>query len=318
MVDFDLNIDPTKVKEKLISSIKATVEKQQTTGALVFFDGQNDSFVNAKLAIEALGLDSVKLIIIIDIPESKRKEISFQATELLNIPLEKIIIFDIEEIVSQFEAFEAIPKLLGVYRDPRIVTRYKPNVVGLLLRSEHVHKMFEEKTLLMMGKSKSEREEFLQKAIAHNKLRKRMETLLTFLIAERESLTVINQTNKTEWLTGLVTWFGYGHAADIMPLADLYRTQTLQLAESLGIPKEVRELLFTDIIPGIDDEYQYFFELDSFAVDQILVRLDGGLSADKISEELDLDLEKVERVQNFYEVSKFQRTLPFIPKVHDL
>ena len=121
-------------------------------------------------------------------------------------------------------------------------------------------------------------------------------------------------------MTGLFTTFGYGHAADIMPLGDLYRTQVLQLAEDLDVPKEIRDLAYTDIIPGVQNKYKYFFDLESIDVDKILVRLNAGLSPMQVCAELHIDIEKIDHVNHFFQVSKIQiksrRLLLVLPTLH--
>jgi NAD+ synthase len=178
-----------------------------------------------------------------------------------------------------------------------------------------VRKIIEEKTYTLVGQSISDRDKFFQHIIAQSKVKKRLKILLAFLIAERENFLLCNKTNKTEWLTGLFTSFGYGHASDIMPLGDLYRTQVLQLAEYLNVPKDIRDLAYTDIMPGVQNKYQYFFEIESDDVDRVLVRLITRWKHDKIAEDLGLPPDKIERIDHFYQISKIQRHLPIIPKI---
>ena len=110
---------------------------------------------------------------------------------------------------------------------------HQHNISHLLLQTNIVRNIVSKKTYAHVGKSSSDQEKFFQKLIARNKVRKRLKTLLAYFIAERDNLLLVSKTNKTEWFTGLITPFGYGHAADIMPLGDLYRTQVLQLAETV-------------------------------------------------------------------------------------
>ncbi len=308
----NLVIEPTEVKEKIITNIKETMTKRESNGLLVVFSGQLDSFTTAILAIEARGLEGVKLIIISDVPKLRRAEISSIATKMLAIKNEKIISFNINKISKQFDAVEnLLPEIGG----GGIPISHQHNINHLLLQTDLVRKIVEQKTFTYVGKSKSDQEKFFQQIIAQNKVRKRLKIILAYLIAERENLLLVSKTNKTEWLTGLFTTFGYGHAADIMPLGDLYRTQVLQLAQYLNVPKEIRDRAYTDIIPGVQNKYQYFFELESDAVDNILIRIQASWQLRKISDELEISLEKIERVNHFYQVSNFQRNLPIIPKI---
>ena len=311
LASFNLEIDPTEVKEIIIGSIGEAMTNRENNGVLVIFSGQLDSFTAVKLAIEAVGLEFVNLIIISDVSKSRRKEITSIATKMLAIPRDNIVSFNINDISKQFETAKGlIPEIEGV-----IPVSRQHNINHLLLRTDVVRKIVEEKTYSHIGKSESKREEFFRHIIAASKVRKRLKTLLAYQIAERENLLLVSKTNKTEYFTGLFTSFGYGHASDIMPLGDLYRTQVLQLAEYLGIPKEIRDLAYTDIMPGVSNKYQYFFELESSDVDKILLRIQAGWELSKISEDLEIELEKIDRVNHFYQVSNFQRRIPIIPKI---
>ncbi len=311
LANFDLTIDPRAVKEQIVSFIKKTLEEREGSGLLVIFSGQNDSYTTVQLAIEAVGIDSVKIVILSDVSKSRRQEISSNATKLLKISSENIISFDIRKISKQFDTVEGlIPELVGV-----VPISQQHNISHLLLRTNLVKKIVGEKTYVQVGKSTSDREKFFQQVIARNKVRKRLKILLAYLIVERENYLLVSKTNKTEWLAGLFTPFGYGHAADVMPLGDLYRTQVLQLAEYLDVPKEIRDLAYTDILPGVQNKYQYFFDLESIDVDRILVRLNAGLPPMKVCAELHLDIEKIDHVNHFFQVSKIQRKVPLIPKI---
>ncbi|UCE15019.1 MAG: NAD(+) synthase [Candidatus Heimdallarchaeota archaeon] len=313
MTSFNLEINPPEVKKIITSSLKKTISKREANGSLVIFSGQLDSFTSAKLSLEAVGLESTKLIVISDVSKSRRKEIAAIASRVLGIHKKNIISFNINKISKQFDSVEGlIPEI-----ETSVPIARQHNINHLLLRTDFVRKIMEEKTYTHVGKSESEREKFFQRIIAQSKVRKRLKILLAYLIAERENLLLVSKTNKTEYLAGLFTSFGYGHASDVMPLGDLYRTQVLQLAEHLEVPKEICDLAYTDILPGVQNKYQYFFELESSDVDQILVRLVAGLELNQIAKDLNLSQEKVDRVDHFYQVSKFQRHIPVIPKLSD-
>ncbi|MFX0064720.1 MAG: hypothetical protein ACFFC7_21310 [Candidatus Hermodarchaeota archaeon] len=318
MVALDLNIDPVSVKDKIISFIKKTTQERESSGVLVTFSGQNESFVVARLSIEALGMDCVKLAVIRDIPEDKRQEISSSAKKILDVPDDRIISFDIAKIARQFKFDLVRDELRSRRLEDALEASLVPRLYNLgrfLLQAHIAQNIVEEKTFSLVGEATSERGKFIHELIAHRKMRKRLKMVLALLIAETDNLILINETNKTQWFTGLFTTFGYGHVAEIMPLGDLYRTQVLQLGEYLDLPKEIRDLAYDDLMPGVKNSYRYFFELESDDLDRILVRLQANWSPTKISEELGIDLNLVERVNHFHQISKYQRGVPLIPKI---
>ena len=68
-----------------------------------------------------------------------------------------------------------------------------------------------------------------------------------------------------------------------------------QLARKLDIPGEIRNSAKADLLPGIDNKYQYFFNLKSSDVDKILIGLEEGSSAREISKTNDLDIDAVKK-----------------------
>ena len=69
-----------------------------------------------------------------------------------------------------------------------------------------------------------------------------------------------------------------------------------------------------DLLPGIQNKYLYFFELTSFDVDRILVRFEHGLSIDDIHKETEIDIELIEKVNQYFASSVYTRAAPLIPK----
>ena len=167
----------------------------------------------------------------------------------------------------------------------------------------------------MVGKASSGRERLIHKVIAHNKLRSRVQMAVAYLTAETENAFLLGTINKTELQTGLFTKFGHSHCADIMPLGNLYRTQILQIAEFLDIPSKISDLAKADLLPGIQNKYQYFFNLEASEVDRILVRLENGFSEDEIHDQTQIDLKLIEKVQSYVSSAVYMRTATLIPKI---
>jgi len=121
---------------------------------------------------------------------------------------------------------------------------------------------------------------------------------------------VIGSSNKTEWLTGYFTKYGDG-GVDLMPLADLYKTQVRQLARHLGIPRRIIEKTPTaGLWPGQSDEGELGIE---YAVlDLILYGWERGMAVAEIARELDVEASTVERVLDRVRANEHKRRLPLI------
>jgi len=73
-------------------------------------------------------------------------------------------------------------------------------------------------------------------AYANLKVRLRMATLYYF--ANKLDYLVVGTSNKSEYEVGYFTKYGDG-AVDIMPLADIYKTELIRLAEYINVPQKI-------------------------------------------------------------------------------
>jgi len=73
-------------------------------------------------------------------------------------------------------------------------------------------------------------------AVSNIKPRLRMITLYYF--AAKFNYLVIGTGNKSEAMVGYFTKYGDG-GVDILPIADLYKSQVVELAKKLGVPKSI-------------------------------------------------------------------------------
>jgi NAD+ synthase len=159
-------------------------------------------------------------------------------------------------------------------------------------------------------KPTTDRELFHQKTIAHYKSKIRLYMLLAFLVAESENKSFIGSVNKTEWLLGLFTKFGTFHAADFLPLANLYRTQTMKFGVYMGLGGYLKTKK-----RETPTSYKYLFDLSYKEVDQVLIRLEEGMSIENIHLETDISETSIKKILNNYQGSDYARRVPLIPKI---
>lgn len=79
-----------------------------------------------------------------------------------------------------------------------------------------------------------------QTELANANLKSRLRMSVLYHYANTENKLVVGTSNKSELLTGYFTKWGDG-IADILPIADLYKTDVIKLAKDLGIPKRIIE-----------------------------------------------------------------------------
>lgn len=129
----------------------------------------------------------------------------------------------------------------------------------------------------------------------------------------RDGSLVIGTSNKTEILLGYGTLFG-DTACAINPIGDLYKTQIFQLAEYLGIPREVREKApSADLWEGQTDEGEFGFTYD--AVDRLLYHMVDERRSEPELKEMGFDERFIQRVAGMIRKNQFKRRMPLIAKV---
>lgn len=130
------------------------------------------------------------------------------------------------------------------------------------------------------------------------------------------NLMVAGSAHKTEQMVGLFVKYGIDDGADIMPLKNIYRSQTLQLAQYLEIPAEIlHRSPNPDILPGIADKYVSYFGIDYLQVELILVGFQNGLSPDEIARQIGLDEQTVSRMLEIVRLSERYRSHADAPEL---
>jgi NAD+ synthase len=124
----------------------------------------------------------------------------------------------------------------------------------------------------------------------------------------------IGTGNKTERLFGYFTW----HADDappINPLGDLFKSQVYQLADYLGVPKEIIDKAPTaDLIKNQTDEGDWGIAIDK--ADRILVRLIDGWPPEKLIA-MGFPAADVENVRRKVGGTHWKRKLPTVAMLSD-
>ncbi len=140
----------------------------------------------------------------------------------------------------------------------------------------------------------------------------RTRMIYEYLEANEQDKLVLGTGNRSELLLGYFTKHGDG-AADLLPIADLYKTQVRELAEHLGLDRKFIEKEPTaGLWEGQTDEDELGASYDM--IDPVLrVLFDEEKTVDETVEELEVDKELVERMKSMYERSHHKRGMPESP-----
>jgi NAD+ synthase len=149
--------------------------------------------------------------------------------------------------------------------------------------------------------------------------KQRARLLVVYKISEEHNLMVAGSSHKTEQMVGLFIKYGIDDGADIMPLKNIYRSQTIQLAEYLKIPAEIlRRSPNPDILPGITDKYQDYIGIDYLKLELILLGRQMDISTDEIARQLGVDIQTIIRIFEIVQLSARLRDHALAPELQQV
>ncbi|MSR64384.1 MAG: NAD(+) synthase [Verrucomicrobiae bacterium] len=132
--------------------------------------------------------------------------------------------------------------------------------------------------------------------VAASNFKQRTRKMLEYYHADRLNFGVAGTPNRLEYDQGFFVKLGDG-AADIKPIAHLYKTQVYQLAEFLQLPAEIRNRPpTTDTYSLPQSQEEFYFSVSYDKMDLILYAKNHGVSAADVSSAVGLTAEQVERV----------------------
>jgi NAD+ synthase len=134
------------------------------------------------------------------------------------------------------------------------------------------------------------------KLVAATNFKQRLRKTTEYFHADRLNFAVAGTPNRLEYDQGFFVKLGDG-AADLKPIAHLYKTQVFALAEALGVPAEVRARPpTTDTYSLPQSQEEFFFALPYQKMDLCLWAHDHGVPAAECATTVGLTPEQVERV----------------------
>ena len=132
--------------------------------------------------------------------------------------------------------------------------------------------------------------------VAATNFKQRTRKMLEYFHADRLGYAVAGTPNRLEYALGFFVKNGDG-AADVKPIAHLYKTQVYQLAEALGVPREIRERPpTTDTYSLPQSQEEFYFSVPLGILDECLAGADRGDSAATLAADLGLAPAQVERI----------------------
>jgi NAD+ synthase len=131
--------------------------------------------------------------------------------------------------------------------------------------------------------------------VAATNFKQRVRTMIEYHYADRFGFAVAGTANLLEHDQGFFVKAGDG-AADVKPIAHLYKSQVYQLAEFLGIPEEIRRRKpTTDTYPLEQTQEEFYFGLSLEQTDLCLYARNHGVTIEEVAAVAGLSAEQVTR-----------------------
>jgi len=134
--------------------------------------------------------------------------------------------------------------------------------------------------------------------VAATNMKQRTRKQFEYYHADRLNYAVIGTPNLLEYDQGFFVKNGDG-AADVKPIAHLYKSQVYQLAEYLGVPEEVRRRPpTTDTYSLAQTQEEFYFALPYDRMDLCLYGLNHGIPTADVAKAVSLTEEQIGLVWN--------------------
>jgi NAD+ synthase len=299
-----LKIDAAAVSASIESKISEIVLQQlNRRGVIVAISGGIDSSVVAALCFRALGSARVLGLML---PEDDSSPDSLHFANLLAQSLGlRTYVENIGGILTAAGCYqrrdEAIRKVIPEYKEGykcKIVLPDQLNTSAYPIFSVVVESPTGERT-----KARLTLESYLGVMAATN-FKQRTRKMMEYYYADLFNLAVAGTPNRLEYDQGFFVKNGDG-AADLKPIAHLYKTQVYQLAAYLGIPNEIQKRPpTTDTYPLDQSQEEFYFPLPYDRMDLCLYAKNHGLQSEEVAPLIELSTDQVARVYRVIDATR--------------
>jgi NAD+ synthase len=146
--------------------------------------------------------------------------------------------------------------------------------------------------------------------VAATNFKQRFRKVFEYYYADRLNYAVAGTPNRLEYDQGFFVKLGDG-AADLKPIAHLYKTQVYQLSEYLGVPEDIRKRPpTTDTYSMQQSQEEFYFSFPHEEMDICLYAKNHGKSAQEAAQLAGLSTEQVERV--YADIEQKRRTTRYL------
>jgi NAD+ synthase len=146
--------------------------------------------------------------------------------------------------------------------------------------------------------------------VAATNFKQRARKMLEYFHADLRVYAVAGTPNRLEYDQGFFVKLGDG-AADVKPIAGLYKTQVYALAAHLGVVREILEREpTTDTFSLAQSQEEFFFSLGWRELDLVLWAKNHGVAPEEVARALGYGAEQVTRVYD--DIDQKRRTTAYL------
>jgi NAD+ synthase len=299
-----LAIDPARTAEEIERTLRQQVlGTLHRRGIVLGLSGGIDSSVVAALSVRALGKERVLGLLMPErdsSPESVR--LGKLAAEACGI---ECILEDITPILEAAGCYaRQVAAIRSVFAEYGEGWRCKLGLPSLLAEERlNVFQLTVESPDGARRSSRMPPAAYLLLVAATN-FKQRARKMVEYFHADRRAYAVAGTPNRLEYDQGFFVKQGDG-AADVKPIAHLYKSQVYALAAHLGIPDEIRRRPpTTDTYSLEQTQEEFYFALPYGEMDFCLYAHDHDVPAAEVAERLGLSTGQVERVYRDIEAKR--------------
>ena len=256
-----LALDAPTAVDEICSGLRETVLKTlRKRGAVVGLSGGIDSSVVAGLCACAFGPERV-LAVLMPERDSADDTVELSRSVADSFGIETAV----EEITEILDATGCYTRRDDAFKAiiPEYGPGWKAKIVLPPLIGTDTFRVFSVVAQAPDGEMRRERVslEAYRQIVAATNFKQRVRKMLEYYHADRLDYAVAGTPNRLEYDLGFFVRNGDG-AADVKPIAHLYKSQVYRLAEHLGVPEAIRSRTpTTDTYPLAQDQEEFYFAL---------------------------------------------------------
>ena len=298
-LEFDEAAEAAKITERLRELLRSHLRRR---GLIVAISGGIDSAVCAALAVGAVGPERVFGLLLPERDSAAESTLrGRQMVEHLGIAHEE---FDIAPVLDALGCYRwRDAAIRAVFPDYTAGWKNKIAIAGGQGGGFNYFKLVVQAPAGQIFESRLDSNNYLQ-IVATTNFKQRVRKTLEYFHADRLNYAVIGTPNRLEYDQGFFVKNGDG-AADLKPIAHLYKTQVYALARHLKLPQAICNAQpTTDTYSMAQGQDEFYFALPYDKMDVALLAYNSNQPAAKLASELALSVEQAEFIYRDIEMKR--------------